>query len=117
MLAAGGVDAHRVEFTTTRPRSDYLALFNRIDIGLDPVPCPGHTTTLDALYMGVPVVHLPGGTAISRGGASILHTAGLDDWIASSEDDFVARGFVMRKACRLWQCFDWGFAICFSDRR
>jgi len=91
LLAAGGVDAHRVEFTSTRPRNDYLALFNRIDIGLDPVPCPGHTTTLDALYMGVPVVHLPGGTAISRGGASILHAAGLDEWIASSADDFVAR--------------------------
>jgi len=68
---------HRVEFLSRLPRRQYLELYRRIDIGLDTFPCPGHTTTLDALWMGVPVVTLPGPTAVGRGGVSILTNLGL----------------------------------------
>jgi protein O-GlcNAc transferase len=84
-----GVDESRVEFIDWQPRSRYLAQFNRIDICLDPFPCPGHTTTLDALWMGVPVVNLPGTTAVARGGKSILTNIGLPELIAAAPVDYV----------------------------
>lgn len=72
-------------------RMAYLAAYDHVDIALDPFPYPGGTTTLEALWMGVPVLTLPGQTALSRQGASILHNLGLDDWVATDTQDYVAR--------------------------
>ena len=61
----------------------------QIDIGLDPIPYNGGTTTLQALWMGVPVLTLAGDNFCGRMGASIMHHAGLPDWIAETEDDYI----------------------------
>ena len=66
-MAKLGVDRGRVEFIEMRSLRDYLAEYARIDIGLDPFPYVGGTTTCDALWMGVPVVTLMGKTAICAG--------------------------------------------------
>jgi predicted O-linked N-acetylglucosamine transferase (SPINDLY family) len=79
----------RIHFIATQPRVDYLRTYHRIDLCLDPIPCPGHTTTLDSLWMGVPVVTLPGATAVSRGGVSILSNLGLHDLIARDQEQYV----------------------------
>ena len=50
----------------------------------------GITTTLDALWMGVPVITLVGQTAPSRASLSILTAAGLDQFVAHSSDEFLA---------------------------
>jgi predicted O-linked N-acetylglucosamine transferase (SPINDLY family) len=60
-----------------------------MDIALDTVPYNGGTTTCDALWMGVPVITLPGGRFCSRMGASILKTVGLDEFVAADADDYV----------------------------
>jgi predicted O-linked N-acetylglucosamine transferase (SPINDLY family) len=73
----GGVDGSRIGFVDRLPLAQYLQLHQQIDIALDPYPFPGATTTLDALWMGVPVVSLAGQTAVSRAGRSILTNAGL----------------------------------------
>lgn len=86
-----GIDPSRLEFTAFVPRADYLALHHRIDVMLDPFPYNGHTTTLDALWMGVPVVSLCGETAVSRAGLSLLTPVGLADLVALTPDDYVAR--------------------------
>jgi protein O-GlcNAc transferase len=75
----------------TSQRSDHLATYHRVDIGLDPFPYPGVTTTAEALWMGVPVLSMQGDRFLSRTAASIAHNAGLPDWIATSEDDYVAK--------------------------
>ena len=90
LLAQQGFPESRVEFVHYMPREKYLEEYNRIDIALDPYPCPGHTTTMDSLWMGVPVVNLPGATAIARGGKSILTNIGLQELIADSEEHYVA---------------------------
>jgi predicted O-linked N-acetylglucosamine transferase (SPINDLY family) len=68
---------------------DYYSWLNRVDIALDTVPYSGGTTSCDALWMGVPVVTAPGSRPSSRSTASILSTAGLPEWIASSPEDYV----------------------------
>lgn len=72
--------------------ADYLQAFSRVDIALDPFPYGGGMTTLDGLWMGVPVLTLPGPAPISRQGLSFLQTLGLaDDWVAADAEDFVHR--------------------------
>lgn len=88
-LQRESISPDRVAFASLRPRDNYLKLFHEFDIGLDTWPANGHTTTLDSLWMGVPVVTLNGATAIGRGAASILHNIGLPDLIASSPEQYV----------------------------
>lgn len=85
-----GVVAERVEFVGCYPRSDYLALHQRIDITLDTLPYNGHTTSLDSFWMGVPVVTRIGNTVVGRAGWSLLCNLGLRELAAGTDQDFVA---------------------------
>ncbi len=89
--ALHGIRADQLELKPAQPRAEYLAAYGQIDIALDPFPYPGGTTSLEAIWMGVPVLTLPGETALSRQGQSLLQNLGLADWIATSEDDYFAR--------------------------
>jgi len=89
ILAQEGVAAERVEFVELRPRRSYLEQYHRVDIVLDPFPYNGHTTSLDALWMGVPVVTLVGERSVSRAGLSQLSNVGFPELAAFSEDDYV----------------------------
>ena len=88
-FGARGIAAERVELAGKLPYWDYLRLYQRIDLGLDPFPYNGMTTTCDALWMGVPVLTLPGAMPISRAGLSLLSSVGLGEMAASSEEDYV----------------------------
>ena len=86
----GSVDAGRIEFIDRQSRIDYLKQYGRIDVTLDPFPFSGHTTTLDSLWMGVPVVTLSGGTCVGRASASALHNLGMAEWIAQTPSQYVS---------------------------
>jgi predicted O-linked N-acetylglucosamine transferase (SPINDLY family) len=88
-FATEGIDPGRLEFVGRKPIADYVALYNRIDVALDPFPWNGGTTTCDALYMGVPVVSLVGEKAVSRGGLSILSNVGLSDLVATNSENYL----------------------------
>ena len=84
-----GVTSERVEFVSYRPRAEYLKLYHGIDLCLDTFPYNGHTTTLDALWMGVPVVSRGGATAVSRAGLSLMTSLGLPELVAENPAQFV----------------------------
>jgi predicted O-linked N-acetylglucosamine transferase (SPINDLY family) len=88
ILQREGIDPERVEFFSRRPRREYMELYHRVDIALDPFPYNGHTTSLEALWMGVPVVSLAGETRVSRGGLSILNNLGLSELVATTADEY-----------------------------
>jgi protein O-GlcNAc transferase len=71
--------------------SEHLDFYNRVDIGLDPFPYNGTTTTCEALWMGVPVVTLRGDRHSARVGASILTRVGLEELITMNEEEYVSR--------------------------
>lgn len=88
-LRAHGIADERVMFAPHRPRAEYMRLYHHVDLGLDTFPYGGHTTSLEALWMGVPVVTLPGEAIVSRAGLSQLRNLGHADLVARDADDFV----------------------------
>jgi predicted O-linked N-acetylglucosamine transferase (SPINDLY family) len=84
-----GVDAKRIEFRGPVGLSDMMVEYADVDIALDPVPYNGGTTTLQALWMGVPVVVKEGQNFVSRMGASFMRAAGLPEWVADSDEAYV----------------------------
>jgi predicted O-linked N-acetylglucosamine transferase (SPINDLY family) len=89
-LAAAGIAAERVTFQPFQPRNDYLQTYREIDLGLDTFPYNGHTTSLDSLWMGVPVVSRVGRTAVGRAGLSQLFHLGLSEWAVETDEQYVA---------------------------
>jgi predicted O-linked N-acetylglucosamine transferase (SPINDLY family) len=88
-LESAGVDRARITMSPYVPIEDYYRSFDKVDIALDTMPFSGGTTTCDALWMGTPVVSMPGTRSWSRSAGSILTTLGLRDWIADSPDAYV----------------------------
>jgi predicted O-linked N-acetylglucosamine transferase (SPINDLY family) len=85
------VDSSRIEFLPWRPRHEYLAAYHRIDVSLDTFPFNGATTSLEAFYMGVPVLSLLGRTPVGRAGLSIATNLGLAELVARSDDDYIGK--------------------------
>jgi len=84
-----GIARDRVEMRGHTPRAEHLLQYGDIDIMLDSWPHVGGITTLEAMMMGVPCVTLLGERAPSRVSASILHTVGLDEWVATTPQRYV----------------------------
>ena len=91
-FAAYGIDSKRLILEgNISSRFDHLATYQRVDICLDPFPYSGITTSIESLWMGVPVLTLAGERFLARQGVSILKNAGIAEWIATDRDDYVAR--------------------------
>jgi len=88
-LAASGIDPAKADLVGPTDRAANYADYSRLDVALDPFPYGGGLTTLDALWMGVPLVTLRGRTIQGRLSASILAAVGRPEWIADTQDDYV----------------------------
>jgi predicted O-linked N-acetylglucosamine transferase (SPINDLY family) len=77
---------------------DFLKAYGRIDIALDTFPYSGGTTTMEALWQGVPVLAFPGDRWGSRTTSSLLRAAGLHDWVVSCRRAFVQRAVALTKS-------------------
>ena len=85
-----GISPDRIDLVGRQPRRDYLRAYDRIDVGLDPLPYNGHFTSCDSFWMGVPVVSVRGETSVGRGGESILAALGLTELLARTPEQFVS---------------------------
>lgn len=90
-FAAQGITAERLLLEGPSTRTDYLAAYGQVDLCLDPFPYPGGTTSVEALWMGVPVLTLRGNRFLSHLGESIAHNIDLPEWIAADKSDYVAK--------------------------
>jgi len=94
VLSAEGIAPERLMLLGMSDRMAHFAAYQLVDIALDPFPHGGGMTTLDALWMGVPVVTTPGSTISSRLAAASLTALGLTDFIAPERAAYVALAVV-----------------------
>ena len=84
------VDSSRVLFCKReRKRDDHYKLYNKIDISLDTFPYPGVTTSIESIWMGVPVLTLKGNNFVSRCGESINLNLGMPKFIAENKNEYI----------------------------
>jgi len=85
-----GIDPGRLVLRGWAAKAEsHLAVYDEVDIALDSFPYSGTTTTCEAMWMGVPVVSLQGDRHAARVGVSILHSVGLDEFVARDAADYV----------------------------
>jgi predicted O-linked N-acetylglucosamine transferase (SPINDLY family) len=87
-LVEAGADPAQLRFEPGESHGAYLAAFDRIDVGLDPLPVSGGVTTLDGLSQGVPAIALAGAAPTGRITASILAYAGLADGVCATREAY-----------------------------
>jgi predicted O-linked N-acetylglucosamine transferase (SPINDLY family) len=90
-----GVARARLRMLATAPQPRTWAAYQAIDIALDPFPHNAGTTTIEALWQGIPVISLAGRPSVGRFGAMIMHAVGMDDWVSQDVDEYVARAATM----------------------
>jgi protein O-GlcNAc transferase len=90
-LSEAGIEPERVTYTPRLHLMAYLELHHQMDLVLDTFPFAGLTVSAIAAWMGVPTLTIAGNTSAARAGASLLHSLGLDEFVASDPDDFVER--------------------------
>ena len=87
-----GIDQDRLTFFDRATQTDYLALHHQVDFCLDTFPHGGGATSAHAAWMGVPTLCLAGESPASRFGATEMHHLDLDEFIATSIEDFINKG-------------------------
>lgn len=87
---SAGIAPERIEFVSRKTRAEYLKVYHRIDVCLDALPYNGHTTSLDAFWMGVPVLTLVGSTVVGRAGLCQALNLDLPQLVTHTPDEFVA---------------------------
>ena len=94
-MAAHGVARDRISVHAGGSHADFLGQYRLVDAIVDTVPYSGGLTTCEALWMGVPVLTVPGDRIAARHATAHLRTVGLDACVASDEADLVRRAVAL----------------------
>ena len=86
-----GINLNSIILEEGTSRSKLLNSYNKVDIALDPFPYSGGVTSLEAIWMGVPVLTKKGFKFVSRTTESIIHNLGMPDWVANDENEYVKK--------------------------
>nr|KAG5706214.1 hypothetical protein BaRGS_019541 [Batillaria attramentaria] len=89
VAAAHGLPAERIIFSHVAPKEEHVRRGQLADVCLDTLLCNGHTTGMDVLWAGTPMVTLPAETLASRVAASQLHCLGCPELVANSREDYI----------------------------
>ncbi len=84
-FARHGIDAGRLVFEKRTSLKKLMRLHHHVDLCLDPFPYNGGTTTMNSLYMGVPLVTLSGQSPPARCGLAMLAAAGLTEGFVAED--------------------------------
>lgn len=79
----------RIILLGSAEHKEFIQTYGKIDLALDTFPYNGGTTTMEALWQGVPAVCFAGNRWVSRTSATLLHSADLNEFIGQSEQDYV----------------------------
>jgi protein O-GlcNAc transferase len=96
--ADAGLAPGRLLFAARREIEEHLARQTLADLFLDTHDCNGHTTAIDALWCGVPVVTFPGQHVASRVAASALAAIGMEELARPSLDEYETLAIALARA-------------------
>ena len=85
-----GINPNRLIFASFMHPKDHLNRIQSADLFLDTLPYNAHTTTSDALRVGLPVLTRIGESFTSRVAASLLNAVNLPELITSSQEEYEA---------------------------
>jgi len=88
-FTSAGIDPERVILLGPADHAEFLRTYGRIDLALDTFPYNGGTTTMEALWQGVPLVCFRGDRWVGRTSATILNSAGLGEFIGKDADEYL----------------------------
>jgi predicted O-linked N-acetylglucosamine transferase (SPINDLY family) len=86
-----GLDPRRFELRAGTPHAQMLVEYGDVDVALDPFPFSGGLTSLEALWMGIPIVTMPGVRTVSRQTHGFLKLVGLEHLSCRGPDEYVER--------------------------
>jgi len=87
-----GISPNRIRVYGWKPPIEHLELYGQVDIVLDTYPFNGCITTLEGLWMGVPLISLVGtDSLLARSGLTILTRIGMESFAASTPEGFVSK--------------------------
>jgi predicted O-linked N-acetylglucosamine transferase (SPINDLY family) len=90
-FAAAEVETGRLDLDGPAEHFAFLTRYSDIDVALDTFPYSGGTTTMESLWQGVPVLCFAGDRWAARISASLMHNAGLEEFVAPNLDSYIAR--------------------------
>ncbi|RNM07773.1 methyltransferase regulatory domain-containing protein [Dickeya undicola] len=93
-----GVKEEQLSFRMRTGLKEYLGMHREVDLLLDTYPYTGGTTVSHAAWMGVPVLTREGESIASRQGSVTMRILGLDDFISTTEDEFVQKALYWRQS-------------------
>jgi predicted O-linked N-acetylglucosamine transferase (SPINDLY family) len=91
LFLINGINKIQILFEGYKDRKILMENYNRIDIALDAFPYGGMTTSMEAIYMGVPVFTMVGDSFLSRVTYSLNKNLGLEEYIASNEQEYISK--------------------------
>src|SRR4029079_11394097 len=91
IAAERGIAPERIIFADKMANPDYLARYPLADLFLDSFPYGAHTTASDAMWMGVPILTVPGRSFASRVCADLVRAAGIGEMECATPESYVER--------------------------
>jgi predicted O-linked N-acetylglucosamine transferase (SPINDLY family) len=91
LAAQSGIAPERLVMAKKKPNPEHLARYPLADLFLDTFPYGAHTTAADAMWMGVPVLTVPGTSFATRVCTSVANAAGVGEFVCATREAYVAR--------------------------
>ena len=90
------IDGSRILFSPReKKKENHYKMYNKIDLSLDTFPYTGVTTSIESVWMGVPVLTLKGNNFVSRCGESLNINLGMPEFIAEDENDYLNKAITI----------------------
>ncbi len=86
--AKKNISPERIIFASRMPKEEHLARYKVADLFLDCFAVTAHTTAVDCLWAGLPIITLLGDRIISRASASILKACNMQKLVAKNIDEY-----------------------------
>ena len=103
-----GVGADRLRFLALAgSEADHRANLGIADVVLDTYPYNGATTTMETLWMGVPIVTRVGEQFAARNSYTMMMNAGISEGIAWTDEEYIEWGIRLGKDATLRQQISW----------